>query len=205
MTIGILNYGLGNIRSLINAIHYGTGLRPKLIDNADDVYDCSVLFLPGVGTFETGMRKLKARSFDIALQNFNEDGRRIVGICLGMQLLFKQSTESSVKVEGLNLVSGAVRRLAKSHNQFERIPSMGWYRTKIQTDTVFYEFNGENFYYVHSYHCIPSDARSVIGNYDRHSEEVVSIVQQRNVYGFQFHPEKSGEIGIQLLKRVCNE
>ena len=205
MTIGIINYGLGNIRSLINAIEYGTGLRPQLVEDADDFLNYQTLFLPGVGAFETAANKLKSRSFDFALQNYYENGGRLVGICLGMQLLFSESSEGGGKFQGINLVSGKVDRLIKSKNQFERIPSIGWYRTKILADSIFSEFDGQNFYYVHSYHCIPKEDANNIGYYDRHSEVVVSIIQKGNLYGFQFHPEKSGEIGIELLKRVCDE
>lgn len=205
MTVGIINYGLGNIRSLTNAIKYGTGVQPLLIETEEDALKCSTLFLPGVGAFGAGMQKIGAHKFKFLLQNYYENGGKIVGICLGMQLLFSKSSEGGGFTDGLNLIPGVVDRLATSQDRFERIPSIGWYTTQISGNSIFSEFNQENFYYVHSYHCVPENPNLVTGYYKRDAQNVSSIIQNDNVYGFQFHPEKSGEIGIELLKKVCDD
>lgn len=205
MSVGIVNYGLGNIRSLANAIKYGTGTQPLLIESEKDVLKCSTLFLPGVGSYAAGMRKLNAPRFKFLLQNYHENGGKIVGICLGMQLLFSKSNEGGGFTNGLNLMRGVVDRLATSEDLFERIPSIGWYKTRVSENSSFSEFNEENFYYVHSYHCIPENTKFIAGYYKRDAQNVSSIIQNGNLYGFQFHPEKSGEIGIELLKKVCDD
>lgn len=194
-TIGVIDYGLGNNKSICNCLQY-LGYRFIFTDNQKKLNECDILILPGVGSFPVGMKNLKEREIDTYLKNHSND-RIIIGICLGMQLFFTKGNEFE-PTKGLNLVQGEVIKFEVSNR---RIPNIGWRNTSY---TKYNYIKNGPFYFVHSYHVIP-DSEKVITSKSKFDEfEFVSSIQHKNIFGFQFHPEKSSQQGLFLLNQVIN-
>ena len=192
--VGLINYGLGNIRSMIGALNY-MGFDYVYSSEFKELDSCNVIILPGVGAFSMGMTNLKQNEIDIYLRNHLRN-RPLIGICLGMQLLFSIGYEFET-TKGLGLIEGEVVKF-KSDSGL-RIPNIGW--DKI-TNHNFNYLENEKFYFVHSFNVKPKD-KSVISSESTFGREIfVSSVQKENIYGFQFHPEKSGHTGISFLKNT---
>ena len=193
--IALINLGNSNIQSVINALNF-LEIEYIEVDNADDIEQCDKIILPGVGTFGNGMEKLKTLNLveklrdEVLIQN-----KPILGICLGMQMLF-DSSEESIDVEGLGFIPGKVVALPKSDNY--KIPRIGWSESKIQFDFLGLRKNESfDFYYIHSFYVKPEDNSIVAIKTDAN---LTSSVQYKNIYGCQFHPEKSHIYGLKILK-----
>lgn len=198
MNVYIIDYGMGNLLSVKRAFEE-CGATVKVTDNPDDLINATHIILPGVGAFEDGITNLKSKSWDIALHKAVKDNKAILGICLGMQLLLSNGYEGGT-FEGLSLVKGSVVKLI-SKNETEKIPHVGWNNVNIIKKTALFDKipNDSDFYFVHSFHAIPEDSADIIGITD-YCGEFTSVIQHGNVYGVQFHPEKSGKMGFQLIK-----
>jgi len=197
--IVILDYGMGNIASVANMI-YRIGGKVKLSSSPDDVRRADKLILPGVGAFDAGVRALAERELDSAVKEAVANrGAVLLGICLGMQLLFESSEEG--KLPGLGLVSGHVRRF-QVEAQGLRVPHMGWNVVCPLHSSRLFNHEGEEqrFYFVHSYHAVCRDAADVsaIAHY---GYDFTCAVERGSVMGVQFHPEKSHRFGMALLNR----
>jgi imidazole glycerol-phosphate synthase subunit HisH len=192
--IGIVDYGMGNRRSVQKAFEH-VGAETWLTSDADRLRACDGLVVPGVGAFPQGMRNLAALGLDELIRGW--DGP-VLGICLGMQLLFDRSDELQ-PTDGLGLIAGGVRRLQAGGR---RVPHIGWNEVRFERPaalTAGLPGSGCPFYHVHSYAAHPARPGDVIGTTD-YGERFATIVAHGSVFGVQFHPEKSSADGLHLLR-----
>jgi glutamine amidotransferase len=192
--IAIADYGMGNRRSVEKALaHVGA---PSVISS--DVRDASAIILPGVGAFPEAMRHLERSGLGEQLVERAAAGVPLLGICLGMQLLFESSDEHE-GAAGLGILAGTVTKL-----QSPRLPHIGWNLVGFKRPSVLTEGLGEAaaFYHVHSFACRPTDVADVVGE-SEYGERFVSVVERENVMAAQFHPEKSSTDGLLMLKNFA--
>jgi glutamine amidotransferase len=197
----VIDSGMGNLASVANMIRK-IGGEAKISSSPEEICQAQKLVLPGVGSFDAGINALKNRSLDLAVNTaVKENGSFLLGICLGMQLLFESSEEGSQP--GLGLIQGHVHRF-RMDDQNLRIPHMGWNVVKPkQASKLFNAEEEQRFYFVHSYHvdCVnPEDVSAKT----HHGYDFISAVESDNVMGVQFHPEKSHRFGMALFKRFLN-
>jgi len=195
--IGIIEYGVGNIKSVENAVKYfDASIQVDLVDDADKLKDYDKIILPGVGAFEDAMNKIRDRNFDQAIKEEADKGKHILGICLGMQLLASKSYEFG-EFEGLDLIPGEV---VKFESEILSIPHMGWNNVHFEKEgPLFNEIeNDSDFYFVHSFHYQCTNPDHGIGSTE-YGVDFTSIVNKDNVFGAQFHPEKSQMKGLQFV------
>lgn len=192
--IAIIDYGAGNLFSLKNALDF-LGLDSVITSSADDLRNADRMILPGVGAFPDAMRMLEATGLTETILAEAQQ-KPLLGICLGMQMLFEYGHEFET-VKGLGLIPGEVNRIVAPGL---KIPHMGWSDVKIQNPCALSEGirEGDRFYYVHSYKAVTEP--QFISLYSEYSETIPGLVFRGKVYGTQFHPEKSGEIGLKLLR-----
>lgn len=192
--ITIIDYGLGNLTSVANALKK-LSIPCRISDMSEDISTASGLILPGVGAAGEGMKNLKARKLDKEIVKQVAQGKPLLGICLGMQLLFSSSEEGNV--DCLNVVEGKVKKFETKL----KVPQIGWNQVKADSQSELLEgIKDESyFYFVHSYFCDPQNKAITTGttNYD---QDFCSVLEINNVLGVQFHPEKSGEAGLKLLQ-----
>lgn len=201
--IGILDYGMGNVRSVLNAFDR-IGAPARLIAEPADVLSADRVVIPGVGAFGDAMVALQDRGLSQAVRDFAAGERPILGLCLGMQLLASRSTEFG-EHEGLDLIPGEVERLETDPRL--RIPHVGWNDLRVtgDEDPVLAELGPDpTFYFVHSFEFRPDDP-SVVTAVTDYGRPVTACVNSGKVFGVQFHPEKSAEDGLSLLRNfvVC--
>lgn len=192
--IGIIDYGAGNLFSLKNALDF-LELKNIITSSTEEIRDVDQLILPGVGAFPDAMKMLDRSGLT---ETIIEEARKkpLLGICLGMQMLFECGYEFE-KVKGLSLIPGEVNRIVAPGL---KIPHMGWSDVKIENECELSKgINEEDlFYYVHSYKAVTE--KKYVSLYSEYGEYIPGLVYKNNVYGTQFHPEKSGEIGLKLLR-----
>ncbi len=199
--IGIIDYGLGNLTSVKNAL-YKLNVPNFISDDPLKLKNSTGLILPGVGAAGAGMKNLKDKGLDQFLIEEIKNGKPFLGTCLGMQLLFDFSEEGDTKC--LGVLSGKVKKFQGNL----KIPQMGWNNVKITNpkSKVLKEINDQDyFYFVNSFYCEPADESTVIGETD-YGIKFASVIEKGNIFATQFHSEKSGETGLQLLKNfteVC--
>jgi glutamine amidotransferase/cyclase len=198
--ITLLDYGAGNVRSVINAVEK-LGERIKIADGAQDIVTAEKLLFPGVGSFGSMMRILREKRLIEPLLDFIGSGRPFFGICLGMQALFEGSEEAPQE-RGLGILPGRVKRFDIDL----AVPHIGWNGISVKQPTdLFHGLRGdEKFYFVHSYHVVADDAAVVLATTD-YGYPFVSAIQKGNIQGTQFHPEKSGASGLNLLENFVRK
>lgn len=200
--IGIVDYGVGNIFSIKRSFEK-IGIEAELISDCDLLGKCDKLILPGVGAFGDAFKKLEAAGMKEAVLSEVKKGKYLMGICLGMQLLLTEGEEYGVH-KGLDIISGKVKSmkdLIKDPNL--KIPHMGWNALELTekgTNSPLLKNikQGDYVYFVHSYSCVECD-NNVLA-YSDYSYPVTAIIEKDNVYGLQFHPEKSGDVGLSILE-----
>ncbi len=199
MTIGIVDTGMGNIGSIQRMISK-VGGKSTFISSKEQVASASKLILPGVGHFDEGMRSLTQYGLVEPLKSAARSGIPILGICLGMQLLCRQSEEGMEK--GLGLVDGDVKRFNFPKEPRLKIPHMGWNSVTVTRPNLLLSPQQDDlrFYFVHSYHVVLDDPSITIGR-ARYGYEFCASFQQGTIFGAQFHPEKSHKFGMTLMKR----
>lgn len=197
--IAIIDYGMGNLHSVSKAVER-LGYEYTFVSDAEALNEAEGAILPGVGAFGDAMKNLKERGLVEPIRQFAASGKPLLGICLGMQLLFAGSTEHG-NHEGLGILPGQVIRFAGDY----KIPHMGWNRLEfLQKDRIFDEVEEGYVYFVHSYFLQPSEEnRPVLLATADYYQEVPGIVGRGNIYGMQFHPEKSGTVGMKLLENFA--
>ena len=198
--IGIIDYGAGNVNSVINMLDY-VGIDSSLILTANEIHDYNKLIIPGVGKFDFAMKNLDSLGFSNEIKRFAKDkSKKILGICLGAQLLLERSDEGLK--DGLGLIKGKSIKF-KTSNSFP-IPHMGWNTLKPEINHPVLENICENdrFYFVHSYH-LTTPKKNILTK-TKYNIEFTSSIYSDNIFGFQFHPEKSLKFGIKLLKNFYN-
>jgi glutamine amidotransferase len=191
--IAIADYGMGNRRSLEKALAH-VGAESTITADHDEIRAADKVILPGVGAFPEAMRNLRKSGLGDVLRERADAGVPLLGICLGMQLLFESTTEHE-GAEGLGILPGAVTGL-----QAPRVPHIGWNLVEFARESALTDGFGDAaaFYHVHSYACRPADERDVVG-WTEYGERFASVVERGNVIGAQFHPEKSSRDGLRLL------
>jgi glutamine amidotransferase len=196
--VAIIDYGVGNLRSVEKAFA-AMGCEALVSSDMDVLRSAERLVLPGVGAFASCMKGLREREFDSLVQERAAQGTPLLGICVGMQMLFDVSDEFE-STDGLGLLRGGVRR-------FETdlvVPQVGWNRIQQKQQHALFEGvdDGSFCYFVHSFYCEPRNADVVAGETD-YGVKYASVVAQGNVCGVQFHPEKSQDVGLRMLKNFC--
>ena len=201
--IAVIDYGVGNLFSLLSSLNY-VGLDTKLTNNIEEIKNAKGIILPGVGAFRDAIGNLEKYGLKETLISEAKKGKPFLGICLGMQMLFEKSYEYG-EYEGLGLINGTVEEIKKyiSKNSDLKIPHMGWNSLAIndgfKDDKILKDVdNNEYVYYVHSYFA-KTDTKNIVA-YSEYGTKIPGIVKNENVYGMQFHPEKSGDTGLKLLK-----
>ena len=201
--IAVIDYGVGNLFSLLSSLNY-VGLDTKLTNNVEEIKSAKGIILPGVGAFRDAVSNLEKYGLKDILIDEAKNGKPFLGICLGMQMLFEKSYEYG-EYEGLGLINGTVEEIKKyiSKNSDLKIPHMGWnsliINDSFKDDKILKDVdNNEYVYYVHSYFA-KTDTKNIVA-YSEYGTKIPGIVKNENVYGMQFHPEKSGDTGLKLLK-----
>jgi glutamine amidotransferase len=196
MNIGVIDYGMGNRRSVEKALAH-VGARVSVTHDHDELDECDGLVLPGVGAFPKAMRNLRELGLAELIRARVEDGTPLLGICLGMQLLFDRSEERGA-TPGLGLIAGEVTRLQADGL---RIPHIGWNEVRFERPSPLFAGlpdRGCPFYHVHSFAARPADHDTVVGTCE-YGERFVTCVGRGSVFGVQFHPEKSSLNGLRML------
>lgn len=193
--IAIIDYGMGNLRSVQKALEF-LGFDARITDDKRHLIDASHIVLPGVGAFADAAACLEQSGMQETMLNEVKKGKPFLGICLGMQLLFDKSYENG-EYEGLGLVSGEVVPF-KVNNL--KVPHMGW-NSLVARENALFDSNGEKYvYFVHSYHASGVPDENIIAEAD-YGYRFTAAVRSDNIFGLQFHPEKSGDIGLDMLRR----
>lgn len=200
--IAIIDYSIGNVASIARMLKK-LGIDAKLTRDPDEICSAEKLILPGVGAFDTGMRNLGDSKIKEVLQHIViEERKPVLGICLGMQLLFNRSEEG---VEpGLGWIDGEVKKFRFSGEQKEKVPHMGWNVVMPSSGSpLFVDLTKDaRFYFVHSYFTDPNDSSDIAAT-TQHGSKFCCAVSRGNIHGVQFHPEKSHKFGLQLLKNFA--
>ena len=203
MTV-IIDYGVGNLFSLKSSLRY-IGVESVVSGDVDVISQADRLILPGVGAFKDAREKLRVGGLDQVVVAEAKNGKPLMGICLGMQMLFDRSFEYGV-TEGLGLISGEVRSIALVVPERYKIPHIGWNALRMsekgKTAEVFkYISEGDYVYFVHSFAVMDcwNDTLATA----EYGAPLTAAIQRGNVFGMQFHPEKSGEVGLKILKAYC--
>ncbi|MBP1932603.1 imidazole glycerol phosphate synthase subunit HisH [Ammoniphilus resinae] len=197
--IAIIDYGMGNLHSVSKAIER-LGYDYQIIDQPEQLKEAQGAILPGVGAFGDAMRNLQERDFIPAIKQYAASGRPLFGICLGMQLLFAESEEHG-NHQGIGLFPGVVRRFQGDY----KVPHMGWNKLQFLREHSILQGVEEGYaYFVHSYFLQPetTDSDVLLATADYY-QEVPAIIGKGNVMATQFHPEKSGEVGMQILRNFA--
>ena len=192
--IVIIDYGMGNLHSVSKAVE-AVGAVPIVTAEKRVIAAAEKIILPGVGAFGDCMKNLQATGLVPELIKHIKSGKGFLGICLGMQLLFESSEESS-GVAGLGIFKGAVKRLTTEY----KVPHMGWNRLKMKVASpLTAAADGSYVYFVHSFHAVPEDSNIITAVCD-YGTEITAAVGRDNIQALQFHPEKSGEVGLKMLQ-----
>jgi imidazole glycerol phosphate synthase glutamine amidotransferase subunit len=193
--------GINNLTSVINSFS-----KPLNSNDSIEVFNSSssnspdLLILPGLGKFSAGMKALQSNDMNHKIIELTNSGTKLIGICLGMQLLSERSAESP-NTPGLGLIEGQCEKLPMS--QGEPVPHTGWNSVEISSTDHFFSLNsGRDFYFVHSYHLVPKNKEDISGITRFGNDSFISVVQKNNILGVQFHPEKSGQAGIDLVSEI---
>ncbi len=199
--IAIIDYGVGNLFSLRSSFA-AIGEEAVVTSDAAVISRADRLILPGVGAFEDAAKKLSDSGMAEVVKREAQSGKPIMGICLGMQLLFEKSYEYG-EHEGLGLIGGSVRPIADVIDKELKIPHIGWNRLIVKKQSPLFKYlsDGDCVYFVHSYYA--TDCEDAVTATAEYSAELTASVEKDNVYGCQFHPEKSGDVGLKILKAFC--
>ncbi|MBU9722238.1 MULTISPECIES: imidazole glycerol phosphate synthase subunit HisH [Bacillaceae] len=204
--IGIVDYGMGNLHSVTKALER-IGHTPFVSEDPAELKKAERLILPGVGSFRDGMEELSKRGLTAFLQEWAANERPLLGICLGMQLLFEQSEENG-ETEGLSLLPGRVIRFSGITSDGERykVPHMGWNKLRFHQEghEILKGLAPGHVYFVHSY-VVQSEDESVLIASAEYDVQVPAVVAKGSVWGTQFHPEKSSTLGMQMLRNFTSD
>ena len=201
-SVTIIDYGMGNIKSLYNCLKF-LGYNPIFYSESKKIKS-NFSILPGVGAFNQAMKLIKEREISNNLYSYvKNESNFLLGICLGMQLFFEESSENC-NTNGLGMIKGNVKKLSTNENEI--LPNVGWFETNIKPNKTFdylKEFDKQKFYYVHSYVAEPIDNKNKIATSIYNDKKFCAMtVKNSNIIGTQFHPEKSSSVGLDFLKTI---
>ncbi|MEA3384713.1 MAG: imidazole glycerol phosphate synthase subunit HisH [Campylobacterota bacterium] len=196
--VAIIDYNMGNLASVYNACKL-IGVKADIVSDPLKVKEYERVILPGVGAFADAMEHLESTGMKQAVLDFASSGKPMIGICLGMQLLFESSEEFGLS-KGLGLIPGKVVAFDKSKMDMEdhKVPHMGWNKVFHKENKLFDGLDEPYLYFVHSFHVVTEDKYTIATTH--YGYDFTSAVQKDNIYGFQPHPEKSHDNGIKILK-----
>jgi glutamine amidotransferase len=204
----ILDYGIGNVKSIANAL-IEIGAVPILSSNEKLIMEAEALILPGVGAFNKGMTNLIEANLVQVIEKFVSTGKPFLGICLGMQMLLEESDEFGT-TEGLGLIPGKVQKLKLDKGSNEKLPHVAWneikepemgrWRNSLLESTAI----NTDVYFIHSFAAIPSNSENILAEANYGNINFCAAVKKNNVTGVQFHPEKSGKNGLKMLSQFLN-
>jgi glutamine amidotransferase len=207
--VAIIDYGVGNLLSVKRGFEY-CGASVNVTADHDEIYNAARVVLPGVGAFSSAMAQLCHRGLDDVVKEVASRGTPLMGICLGMQMLLSQSLEFGV-TRGLDLISGEVIPLPSvdTSGEPQKTPQIGWNALVPSSDvdwqeTILQDIKlGESVYFVHSFMANPVDPGHRVAHYFYGGNPITAAIYKDNIFGCQFHPEKSGKVGLKILKRFC--
>ena len=196
--IAIIDYGAGNIQSVYKALKF-IGADCKVTSDKDEILNADGAILPGVGSFGDAMDTMTKRGIKDTIIEYTKSGKPFLGICLGLQLLFPESEETP-GVKGLDIFKGTITKIP-NQNRTLKIPHMGWNNISIkQKNGIFKDIEGEPYvYFVHSFYLKAQD-KDIVAATTQYGVEIDAAVQKGNIIATQCHPEKSGEVGLKMLK-----
>ncbi len=200
--IGIIDYGMGNLGSVVNALKY-LNQNARIIVRPENSADCHALIVPGVGSFGDCSNHLSENGFSDLIKEWISAGKPLMGICLGLQILF-ESSEEAKNIPGLNIFAGSVKKFKQSSKL--KVPQIGWNKLHIQKTEcpMFKDIENQSYFYlVHSFYVDPIDKGVVAGKTD-YGLEYCSCLWRDNVFATQFHPEKSQKVGLKMLQNFCD-
>jgi glutamine amidotransferase len=206
--IVIIDYGIGNVKSMYNAF-FNLGYKPELTSDKQTILNADAVVLPGVGAFNKGIENLNNRGLFQIIHEFIKKGNPFLGVCLGMQMLFEESQEFGI-TPGLSLIKGKVIKLPFIPNSEEKLPHVSWNEL---IEPMAGRWDGtilENIplnsdaYFVHSFVAEPTNEKDLLATTNYAGVNFCSAVQHENIYGTQFHPEKSSKIGLSILNNFVN-
>jgi glutamine amidotransferase len=200
--VGIADYGMGNLDSVARAVSECGG-QPVIVHEPAELSAVAAVILPGVGAFTKGMEHIRARGFERPLlDDVVAEGVPLLGLCLGMQLLATRGDEG-IGADGLGLIPGVVTRIDPGEGL--RVPHVGWNEVQVRRSSPLFDGleDGRDFYFVHSYELVPDDDEDTVA-VTPYGTPLVAAVQRGNVYGVQFHPEKSQRAGFALLRNFLS-
>tara|TARA_B100000886_G_C20420900_1_gene491530 strand:- start:1798 stop:2421 length:624 start_codon:yes stop_codon:yes gene_type:complete len=198
--LSIVDYGMGNIFSIKCALD-SVNINSIFTNNIEEIKKTDGIILPGVGAFPEAIKRLKKNKIPNIIEEFHKKNKLIIGICLGMQLLFETSYELK-KNTGLSLIKGEVVKFKKNYM------NVGWSEIDIaqqnsqKESLLTNDLNKKHMYFIHSYHSIPKDKNMISSTSNFHREKFVSSIKSQNLFTFQFHPEKSGRNGMKIYKEI---
>lgn len=199
--IAIVDYGVGNLFSLVSSLK-AIGYDAVITGDAAKLRQADKIILPGVGAFEDAVAKLRRSGLDTVVVEEAKKGKPLLGICLGMQMLFDKSFENG-EFAGLGLISGEIIPMQGTIPDTLKIPHIGWNALRFTKPSPLFSYikDGDCVYFVHSYYAVHCDA-AVIATTE-YGKDITAAVAYENVFGCQFHPEKSGAVGLNILKAFC--
>ena len=198
--VGIIDYGVGNLFSLQSSFK-AIGEEAFVSSDAEALSKADRLIRPGVGAFEDAAAKLRASGLDSFVRQQAASGKPLMGICLGMQMLFEKSFEYG-EHEGLGLLKGQVVPMAGKIDAALKIPHMGWNALEVKQGRLLEDVDGQYVYFVHSFYAEGCEAS--LAAVTEYGIPITAAVEQGNIFGCQFHPEKSGNVGLSILRKFCN-
>jgi len=211
MKIAVIDYDLGNVRSISNAFK-NQGADVFVTNDRDQILQSDGVILPGVGAFKYGMERLNEHGLVTIIEEYVSTGKPFMGICLGMQMLFDKSNEYG-QSKGLSLIPGQVYSLPVSNTGSEKLPHVAWSELRCNNnewvDTILHGLgSGTDVYFVHSFAAHPEDESHILSTTKYSEWDFCSSVKKDNIYGCQFHPEKSGKDGLKIIAnfiRICSK
>jgi imidazole glycerol-phosphate synthase subunit HisH len=205
--IAIIDYKMGNLHS-VQAACNKAGLSSKITSNPTQILDAKASILPGVGAFGDAMRQISELKLDDAIFNFIDTGKPFIGVCLGMQLLFESSEEFG-EYKGLGIIKGSVKKFKFSNIKHTKypVPQIGWnqiHKVGKSWDTSLLSSNQHNdfMYFVHSYYVKPENKNIILSETLYGNKKYCSSIKFKNIFASQFHPEKSGKIGLKIYEKI---
>lgn len=200
--LAVIDYGAGNLRSVLHSLKHLGAENMQLVRTPEELEGAEKIILPGVGAFGASMQQMHKQELVEPVRQAIADGIPYLGICVGMQMLFDVGEEMG-EHEGMGILAGRVVRFP--HFEDRKVPHMGWNQLDIKKESgLLADLSEENYaYFVHSYYCAPDNHDDIVASVD-YGVDFTAIVQRDNIYGVQFHPEKSQKTGLQILTNFLN-